>query len=103
MKFLKFEFENQAEWLTVKDSLYKDGALISEVAAIHEIGFMDLSAKYAVDMLLAEELEWLDTFAVWPNPTGIHTFAGCDGEYLKSFCEVNPDSYYCIINEDLSE
>jgi len=24
MKFLKFEFENEAEWLTVKDSLYEE-------------------------------------------------------------------------------
>ena len=69
MKFLKFEFTDEAEWLTVKDSLYEDGVLIPEVTAIHEIGFIclatneegeciDLSTKYAVDML-CEELEWL--------------------------------------------
>ena len=72
MKFLKFEFTDLAEWLTVKDSLYKDGALIPEVTAIHEIGFIclaqneegeciDLSTKYAVDML-CEEIEWLAPF-----------------------------------------
>jgi hypothetical protein len=45
MKFLKFEFTDLAEWLTVKDSLYEDGALIPEVTAIHEIGFICLSTK----------------------------------------------------------
>ena len=114
MKFLKFEFTDLAEWLTVKDSLYKDGALIPEVTAIHEIGFIclaqneegeciDLSTKYAVDML-CEEIEWLAPFVVWPKPCGIHIFAGCEGEYLKSFCEVNPTSEYCVIpDEAISE
>ena len=80
MKFLKFEFLNEAEWLTVKDSLYEDGALIPEVKAIHEIGFIclaqneegeciDLSTKYAVDML-CEEIEWLCPFVVYPKPSG---------------------------------
>ena len=65
MKFLKFEFENEAEWLVVRDSLYEDEALIPEVTAIHEIGniclatneegeCIDLSTKYAVDMLCEE-------------------------------------------------
>jgi hypothetical protein len=80
MKFLKFEFANEAEWLTVKDSLYEDEALIPEITAIHEIGFIclatneegeciDLSTKYAVDML-CEEIEWLAPFVVYPNPSG---------------------------------
>ena len=80
MKFLKFEFLNEAEWLTVKDSLYEDGALIPEVTAIHEIGFIclsqneegeciDLGTKYAVDML-CEEIEWLAPFVVYPKPSG---------------------------------
>jgi hypothetical protein len=102
MKFLKFEFADEAEWLTVKDSLYEDGALISEVAAIHEIGFIDLSAKYAVDMLLAEELEWLSPFVVWPNPCGIHIFGGWAESYTAEFCRIYPDSPYCIINKELN-
>ena len=102
MKFLKFEFLNEAEWLTVKDSLYEEGVLIPEITAIHEIGHIcfesneegeciDLSTKYAVDI-------------VWPKPCGIHTFAGFEGEYLKAFCEVNPTSEYCVIlDETISE
>jgi hypothetical protein len=110
MKFLKFEFTDQAEWLTVKDSLYEDGALIPEVTAIHEIGFIclakdeegeciDLSTKYAVDML-CEEMERLTSFIVWPTPDGVHIFAGWSEAYTQEFCKVNPDSPYCILPDE---
>ena len=109
MKFLKFEFLNEAEWLTVKDSLYEDGVLIPEVTAIHEIGniclaygeegeCIDLSTKYAVDML-CEEIEWLTPFVVYPNPCGVHIFAGWAETYTAEFCKINPDSPYCVIPE----
>ena len=109
MKFLKFEFLDEAEWLTVKDSLYEDGVLIPEVTAIHEIGniclaygeegeCIDLSTKYAVDML-CEEIEWLAPFVVYPNPCGVHIFAGWAETYTAEFCKINPDSPYCVIPE----
>ena len=109
MKFLKYEFENEAEWLTVKDSLYEDEALIPEVTAIHEIGniclatneegeCIDLSTKYAVDML-CEEIEWLAPFVVYPNPCGVHIFAGWAETYTAEFCSIYPDSPYCVIPE----
>ena len=114
MKFLKFEFTDEAEWLTVKDSLYEDGVLIPEVTAIHEIGNIclaygeegectDLSTKYAVDML-TEDIEWLAPFIVYPKPCGVHIFAGWEAAYTKEFCAINPDSPYCVIpDEDISE
>ena len=114
MKFLKFEFTDEAEWLIVKDSLYEEGVLIPEVTAIHEIGFIclatneegeciDLSTKYAVDML-CEELEWLAPFVVWPNPSGVHIFAGWEAAYKAEFCSIYPDSPYCVIpDETISE
>jgi len=109
MKFLKFEFLNEAEWLTIKDSLYEDEVLIPEVTAIHEIGniclatneegeCIDLSTKYAVDML-CEEIEWLAPFVVYPNPCGVHIFAGWAETYTAEFCKINPDSPYCVIPE----
>ena len=48
-------------------------------------------------MLLTIELNELEPFVVYPNPDGVHIFAGCSDLYLKQFCEVNPDSPYCII------
>ena len=107
--FKKYEFENEAEWLTIKDSLYEDEALIPEVTAIHEIGniclatneegeCIDLSTKYAVDML-CEEIEWLAPFVVYPNPCGVHIFAGWAETYTAEFCKINPDSPYCVIPE----
>ena len=111
MKFLKFEFLNEAEWLTVKDSLYEEGVLIPEITAIHEIGHIcfesneegeciDLSTKYAVDMLLNEPVDSLDDYIVWPDPLGVHTFAGDDSLYLKGYCIANPDSPFCVIPDE---
>ena len=114
MKFLKFEFLNEAEWLTIRESLYVEDVLIPEVVAIHEIGniclaygeegeCIDLSTKYAVDML-CEEIEWLAPFVVWPNPCGVHIFAGWAETYTAEFCSIYPDSPYCVIpDEDISE
>ena len=114
MKFLKFEFLDEAEWLTIRESLYVEDVLIPEVVAIHEIGniclatneegeCIDLSTKYAVDML-CEEIEWLAPFVVYPNPDGVHIFAGWSEAYTQEFCKVNPDSPYCIIpDETVSE
>ena len=111
MKFLKFEFTDEAEWLTIKESLYvgEEETLIPEITAIHEIGFIclakdeegeciDLSTKYAVDMI-CEDLEILTPFVVWPKPCGVHIFAGWEAAYKAEFCAINPDSPYCVIPE----
>ena len=111
MIFKKYEFKNEEEWLTIRETLYNEEALIAEVAAIHEIGQIcfdyneegectDLSTHYAVDMLLNEDMMSLNQYEVYPNPDGVHIFAGCAELYLKTFCEVNPESDYCK-NEDL--
>jgi hypothetical protein len=114
MKFLKFEFLNEAEWLTIRESLYVEDVLIPEVVAIHEIGniclatneegeCIDLSTKYAVDML-CEEIEWLAPFVVYPKPSGVHIFAGWEAAYKAEYCEIYPDSPYCVIpDEAISE
>ena len=111
MIFKKYEFDDRDDWELVRDTLYKDGELIEQIAAIHEIGQIcydyneegectDLSTHYAVDMLLNEDMMSLNQYEVYPNPDGVHIFAGCAELYLKTFCEVNPESDYCK-NEDL--
>lgn len=113
MIFKKYEFKNEEEWLTIRKTLYNDEALIAEVAAIHEIGHIcfewtedenpvciDLSTHYAVDILWNVDLGNLVQYEVYPTPNGIHVFAGCAELYLKSFCEVNPESPYCQTEEE---
>ena len=118
MIFKKYEFTDQETWEAVRATLYtpvEDGeVLIPEINAIHEIGFIclatdeegeciDLSTKYAVDILFNEEYAALDANIVYPEPDGIHIFAGLSSLYLKSFCLANPDSEYCVVpDEDLS-
>jgi hypothetical protein len=106
MIFRKYEFDTKEKWEEVRETLYKDEQLIDEIAAIHEIGYIcfdydeegectDLSTHYAVDILLNEDLLRLNEFEVFPNPDGVHIFAGCSELYLKTFCDVNPESPYC--------
>ena len=110
MIFKKYEFISESEWLTTKGSLNEDGVLMEEVAAIHEIGFictstdettgecLTLSSKYYVDILLNEDLEWLEIYAVYPTPSSsLHYFAGLEHLYLNSYCNENPTSELCTI------
>ena len=122
--FKKYEFTDLAEWSTFQKKIqvkttdtegvdvysYKDVAVVELgnicIAKDEEGECIDLATTWAVDILWFRTLlPSFKPFEVYPNPCGIHTFAGCEGEYLKSFCEVNPTSEYCVIpepNEDLS-
>ena len=111
MTFAKYEFLNQAEWLTYQSQISTtiDGSVTYQNCAVHEIGNIclatdeefnctDLSPLYAVDILWKDEpLESFSTKEVFPNPCGVHTFSGDESLYLKTFCAKFPDSPYCII------
>jgi hypothetical protein len=118
MIFLKYEFTDE-QWATIRPTLYsEDGegneTLIPEINAVHEIGHIckanneegeciDLSTMYSVDMLLNEPVDSLEAYVVYPEPDGIHIFAGLSSLYLKSFCLKYPESDYCIVpDEDIS-
>jgi len=51
-------------------------------------------------MLLNEAVDSLDDYIVWPDPVGVHTFAGDDSLYLKGYCIANPDSPFCVIPDE---
>ena len=116
MIFNKYEFTDE-QWATIRPTLYtptEDGeTLIPEINAVVEIGHIcfawsegeepvctDLSTMFAVDMLLNEPVDSLDAYIVWPNPVGVHTFAGDDSLYLKGYCIANPDSPFCVIPDE---
>jgi len=123
MIFKKYEFTDK-QWETIRPTLYKEDeegneTLIPELNSIVEIGFIcrawsegdepectDLSTMYSVDMLLNEEVESLEDYEVYPDPVGVHTFAGDDSLYLKAYCKMFPESVFCLIpesDEDLAE
>jgi len=123
MIFKKYEFTDK-QWETIRPTLYNkdeegNETLIPELNSIVEIGHIcrawseaeepectDLSTKYSVDMLLNEEVESLEKYEVYPDPIGVHTFAGDDSLYLKAYCIKYPESEYCVIpesDEDLAE
>jgi hypothetical protein len=54
---------------------------------------------YSVDMLLNEDVKSLEDYEVYPDPLGVHTFAGNDSLYLQSYCKMFPESEYCVIPE----
>jgi len=119
MKFIKYEFTDLAEWSTFQKKIqvkstdeegvdvysYKDVAVVELgnicLAKDEEGECIDLATTWAVDILWFRTLlPSFKPFEVYPNPCGIHTFAGCEGEYLKSFCEAYPTSEYCVIPDE---
>lgn len=92
MTFCKYEFLSQKDWATYKSQITEDGEAVD--CAIVEIG--QLESGFAVDILWNDEpLESFSTKEVFPNPTGVHTYSGCDSLYLNRFCSFNPDSPHC--------
>ena len=50
----------------------------------------------AIDILWNDEPNQdFTTFEVFPNPCGVHIFAGCEQMYLDRFCQFNPNSPFC--------
>jgi len=109
--FLKYEF-TPSEWATLQAKIQQtddEGNKSYVGCAVHEIGQIchaydeegnctDLSPKWAVDILwYTEPVADFTPYEVWPAPCGIHTFAGCESEYLKGYCEKFPDSPFCVI------
>jgi len=123
--FRKYEF-TPAQWDTLKKKIQETTTTPSgesvttwKGCAVHEIGFICLqwgedaeglpvcevqSDKWAVDILFyAEPPADFAAYEVWPEPCGVHTFAGCESEYLKGYCAKFPDSPFCVIPEPLND
>lgn len=113
--FRKYEF-TPSEWEQLKKTIEvivetPEGETTTwKDCAVVELGFICLewneqecikqSDKWAVDILWYSEIPSAFTpFEVWPNPVGIHTFAGDDSLYLEGFCAKFPNSEFCVINE----
>ena len=80
MIFAKFELP-QDKWEEIKPTLHN--CHIVELGVINEL--------FAVDILFDGELnEDLLIYEVFPEPIGIHTFAGCEELYTQRFNDFNP-------------
>ena len=118
--FRKYEFTPTA-WATLRKQIEQttttpEGEVTTwKDCAVHEIGFICIqwgedaegmpvcevqSDKWAVDILwYTEPKADFAQYEVWPEPCGVHTFAGCEDLYKQRFCEFNPESPYCKIDE----
>ena len=57
-----------------------------------------LKTEYAVDVYWdGEPLEAWNQYIVWPVPLGRHSYGSSSSrdEYIKTYCELFPDSLYC--------
>jgi len=115
-KFSKFEFL-PADWEKLKKDIQQttttpsgETATTWKDCAVVEIGFIctewgqvddkpvcvKQSDKWAVDILFySEPPASFAPFEVFPDPIGVHTFAGDDNLYLETFCTRYPDSPFC--------
>lgn len=114
MQFLKYEFLNEASWATAQATIQvtdSEGNVSYDpavVVAVHEIGNIclatdpttgectDLSTKWAVDIIWVDaEPSNFTANVVWPDPVGVHVFAGWEEVYAKEYCIANPSAAYC--------
>jgi len=117
MKFLKYEF-TPTQWATAKAKIQltpEEGEPTwdaTKVVAVVELGKLCTewgtdeegmpvcvkeSSKISVDILWAEQpvTTSFASYVVWPEPCGIHVFAGWEQAYAKDYCEANPSAAYC--------
>ena len=117
MKFLKYEF-TPTQWATAKAKIQltpeegKPTWDATKVVAVVELGKLCTewgtdeegmpvcvkeSSKISVDILWAEQpvTTSFASYVVWPEPCGIHVFAGWEQAYAKDYCEANPSAAYC--------
>jgi len=116
MKFLKYEFtptqwekakkaitvvtENGESLDTEKVVAYVELGKLCTEWGTNEEGFqvcVKESAKISVDILWAAEplTTSFASYVVWPEPCGIHTFAGWEQAYAEDYCKANPSAAYC--------
>jgi len=119
--FRKYEFTD-AQWATAQKKIQKEttnpeGEPVTywdteKVAAVVELGKLCTewgtneeghpvcvkeSSKISVDILWADQpgTTSFASYVVWPEPCGIHVFAGWEAQYAKDYCEANPSAAYC--------
>ena len=109
----KYEFVDEAAANTAIDLLRdEEGNLTQSVVKLgfivktageydeegNEVTAPVLSEKYAVDVSWSGEphAEW-ESAMVFPTPLGVHSFGSSSqrDEYVKTYCELFPDSEYC--------
>ena len=101
MKFRKYEF-TPTQWKTLKTKIWTEEIGYSECHVV-ELGFLPttpatydsegnvltpavLSKKFSVDILwIQDPLSDFTQYEVWPEPVGIHTFAGMEYLYEQDY------------------
>ena len=84
------------------NAIVKLGYLVDTPATYDEEGneltAAVLKTEYAVDVYWdGEPLEAWNQYIVWPVPLGRHSYGSSSSrdEYIKTYCELFPDSLYC--------
>jgi hypothetical protein len=120
MKFLKYEY-TPVQWEAAKKKIELTGTDPEGetytywnpelVTAVVELGKLCIewvqteegrvcakeATKVSVDILWTNEplTTSFASYVVWPEPCGVHIFAGHEQEYAAEYCKVNPTAAYC--------
>jgi len=121
MKLRKYSFST-SQWATAKAKIETtttnpEGESVttwdaSKVIAVVELGHLCTqwgtdaegrpvceveSPMYAVDILWVDQPATTSfaSYVVWPEPCGVHIFAGWAEQYALDYCAANPSAAYC--------
>jgi hypothetical protein len=111
--FRKYEW-TPTQWATAKSKIQttnEEGEPTwdaTKVVAVVELGYLCTerneegecvkeSSKVSVDILWADQPATTSfaSYVVWPEPCGIHVFAGWEAQYAADYCAANPSAAYC--------
>lgn len=108
MIFAKYSFTDKDTWDQVKQLISQDGVFIGcdiqeDILVCQEKDEQGVCITprpgYHVDIQWYGEIpQEFNTYEVFPDPIGNHTFFGNDSYYLARFCQFNPESPFCSSN-----
>lgn len=99
MIFAKYSFPDQTIWNNLKKTITIEDQYVD--CAVVELGHLCqekdeegncilFEEEFAVDIMWYGEIpESFNEYEIFPNPCGVHTFAGCEDLYVERFNQFN--------------
>ena len=86
--------------IVINNIIPKTSKKIGKMETDEEGNCINLDPNYAVDIMWFKEIpQSFNEYEVFPDPCGVHTFAGCEDLYKERYCEFFPEYCNPVIDE----